>query len=140
MCSVSNPHCSALKISTCQGKSLTCLRESLTINRGKSLHESEDKGITETRKQRQTEYDRFCYKHDKRSTERLDHFVQGEPFLERLYFVRAIDVMLAGFTTTLGFSVKEDGSSRFGDDKEVEDLNETAKDELGPANPSPNLS
>lgn len=48
--------------------------------------------------------------------------------------------MFAGFTTTLGFSVKEDGSSRFGDDKEVEDLNETAKDELGPANPSPNLS
>lgn len=48
--------------------------------------------------------------------------------------------MLAGFTTTLSFSVKKDGSSRFGDDKEVEGLNETAKDELGPANPSPNLT
>lgn len=138
MCTVSNPHCSASQLALAGGKARLPLSEALTVDRGKSLHESEDKSITETRKQRQTEYDRFSHKHDKRPAERLGHLVQRELLLESLNFARTIDVVLAGFTTTLGFSVEENGSSSFRDDKEVEDLNETAKDELGPANPSPN--
>lgn len=135
---MSKPHCSASRSALAGGREARLLfNEALTVNRGKSLHESEDKSITETRKQRQTKYDRFSRKHDKRPAGRLDHLVQGEPLLKSLNFVRTIDVVLACFTTTLGFSIEEDGSSRFGDDKEVEDLNETAKDELSPANPSP---
>lgn len=137
---MSKPHCSASRSALAGGREARLLfNEALTVNRGKSLHESEDKSITETRKQRQTKNDRFSRKHDKRPAGRLDHLVQGEPLLKSLNFVRTIDVVLACFTTTLGFSIEEDGSSRFGDDKEVEDLNETAKDELSPANPSPSF-
>jgi hypothetical protein len=104
------------------------------LTRRERFEESEDQSIREPRQEGTPKHDGLRDKHDKRSRPGLDDLVGTEPVLAHL--VRTVHVRLAVLPPPTGLAVEKHRGSCLRNE-EVQDLDEPAEDELGPADPVP---
>jgi len=127
------------EVSQVDGNERPCDGESaeapLLVHRLEALKESEDEGVRETRKKRQTQHDGLSDQHDPRAHPNGAELLEGDARL--LQLVGAVDVrVLAGLTSALGLLVEDDSGTGFRHE-EVDCLGAAVENKLDPEVPTP---